>query len=166
MARVYAPIPLTDPIATAKMSDGERVDSFLSNTWVRYFTDMTTRISRSVERIAVVTLTGQAASIAATAIPLATLTQGFYQIAYYTRITQAATTSSSLEIVFDWVDTLVTVTHTGAAITGNTVVDFQTDNLLVLADGASSLRYATTYASVGATPMQYQLHIIASRVTA
>lgn len=107
----------------------------------------------------------QAAAIAATPIVVVgRLQSGIYRISYYTRITQAATTSSSLTIVFNWTDGGVAQQVVGAALVGNTTTTLQQDRLMVRVDRNTSITYETAYASVGATPMQYRLHIALERL--
>lgn len=138
----------------------------MSDPWIRYFSDMTVRLEDSPERIGLVELTAQAASIAATAIPMPGLSAGLYRVAYYARITTAATNNSSLTVTFDWQDGGVTPTWSGAAITGNTTTTVQSGTLLLLCAASSPIRYSTTYASNGATAMVYKLYITCEGIAA
>lgn len=116
-------------------------------------------------------LTTQGASIAATG--LATVTsQGLYRITYYVRVTRAATTSSYISLALSWVDGGVTQTADPAdlsgvtALTGNTVTSYGTGTYLVYIDAGTTPTYATTYASTGATSMQYRLAVVMEQVMA
>lgn len=94
---------------------------------------------------------------------VATPTAGIYLLAISIVVTQAATTSSILpSVVITWQDKdsgnaqSVTVTPTNA---GNLLSTLQ-QATFVLSSNATAIQVSTTgYASVGATPMQYALHI-------
>jgi len=58
----------------------------------------------------------------------------------------------------------VACTKTYTALTGNTTSTVLAETLPVRIDANTSLTYSTTYASVGATVMQYGLEVIAERV--
>lgn len=103
------------------------------------------------------TLTQQQASIPLTSIPLGTVPAGLYRMTWYLRITQAATTSSSLTFGMAWTETTVSLASAGAALTGNTTTTVQSGTFLFRADSGSAISYLTTYASVGGVPMKYRL---------
>ena len=138
----------------------------LTAPWLDYFTAQSNLISQMPARIQTVSVAQQSASIGATDMSNGSLSAGLYLIQYYARITQAATTSSSLEVVFDWTDGGVTPVYTGAAMTGNTTSTFQSGSLMVEVDALSPIRYSTIYASVGGTVMEYKLVVVLSEVSA
>ena len=111
-------------------------------------------------------MTLQEASIGSTSVYSSAIPAGLYRLAYYTRITRAATTSSSLTIAFGWTDGGVSQTFTGAAITGNTTTTYQQATVTFRADGNTPITYSTTYASVGATSMQHSLLIVLEQLNA
>ena len=165
------PMPLSDPIARPRrqgLRPGERdpLEGLLTLPWVNFMTDREDAITAAPRRLSVVTLTGQGASIGATDIPTQSLGAGLYRITYYARITRPATTSSSLTVTFGWTESGVSLSQSGAAMTGNTTTTQQNGSLLVLSDDASPITYATTYASVGGTSMQYRLSIVLEKVNA
>lgn len=96
---------------------------------------------------------------------------GTYRVTTYVVVTQAATTSSTMPrslITYTDSDTGIPIlTAVSNAITLNTVGSTNTSNqdLLVPADriqvkGGTAIRFSTdSYASSGATPMQYAVHI-------
>ena len=88
---------------------------------------------------------------------------GVFRVSWFLRITQAATTSSSVAVTVAFTDG-VSLTVSGAAVTGNTTSTFQQQSVVVRCDANSSLSYSTTYSSVGATPMQYALSVVVERV--
>jgi hypothetical protein len=146
------PIPWKVPIA-------ETFGALLTGraNWGAWFLALHNAVDAAAQRTGhALGLTTQAASLAATTLVPVPAT-GLYRITYYARITRAATTSSSLTVTVRWTDGGIAVARSGAAITGNTTATVQADSLLVQADQGTLLTIETTYASVGATTMQYAL---------
>jgi len=158
----FFPPPVHDPIAQpARPHFRGKIDpmaGLVGNVWVEWFTQLTDDVDEATLQMSQVNLTLRAASIAATDMTDGTISGGMYKITYYTRITRAATTSSSLTITFAWTDD-TSPTYSGAAITGNTTTSVQSGSIMIRADSNSPITYATTYVSVGATSMQYKLDI-------
>lgn len=165
-----APIPLYDPIARVKRKEfGKREDPLeghLTRPWVDYFNQLIQTVERSPSRLNVVEVTAQAAAIGATDMAGGSLSAGLYRVSWRARITQAATTSSSLTVTVDYVDAGLALTFAGAAMTGNAVTTWQSESKLIRIDNASPVRYSTAYASVGATSMQYELRLVLEEVKA
>jgi hypothetical protein len=155
-------MPIQDAIGV-ELRDREGV--YIGHSWIEYLTDQSQRIDVSAQRVAAVTALSQSASIGATALPIGSVTEGLYRLTYYARITTAATTSSSLTISFDWTDEGVSMSTSGAAITGNTTTTFQTGTLEIYSDSAAPIRYSTTYSSTGAVAMIYKLYITTEAVS-
>jgi hypothetical protein len=137
----------------------------ITRVWNDWLLSLTTRIQQSATTLKTVSLTAQAASIATTAIPAGSLSAGLYRVSWYLRVTQAATTSSSLTVTISHTDGGVSASQSGSAATGNTTTTVQSGAFLVLSDQAASISYATTYASVGGTVMQYKLSITLEQVS-
>lgn len=171
MPILAVPIPLTTPIARPRnkqLYPDERQkdpnEGLLSEPWVNYLGHQSETIETAVRRLFAESLTEQGASISPTDISGGGVTGGLYSFRYYARITREGTISSSLTVTLDWRDGGVTVDIAGAAITGNTTDSFQDATHLIHVDGAAPIRYATTYASAGATSMQYSLYVVLERV--
>ena len=166
-----APIPLQDAIARpgrSGFSDDapDPLAGTITDAWIEYFNRVVTQLSSTPFRVNSVAAVTQAASIAATDFSGGGLSSGYYRLTYYARITRAATTSSSLTVTFDWVESGVSLALSGSAMTGNTVTTVQSGTTLILADSNSPIRYSTTYASVGGTTMQYRLSVVLEQVQA
>lgn len=101
-------------------------------------------------------ITAQAASLAATTLVPVPAT-GLYRVTYYARISRAATVSSSLTVTIRWTDGSVALTLPGAALIANTTTTFQTVSVVLQADQGAAIEIETTYATSGATTMQYAL---------
>lgn len=165
------PMPLWEPIGrprnpSAPKGSKDRYEGLVTDAWVKYLTTQADTAGSSTVRLVTVSLTGQAASIGATALDLGSLSAGLYEVKYYARITRAATASSSLTVTFAWTDGGTSPSYSGAAITGNTTTTVQSGAIVLRVDSASPITYATTYASVGATTMQHSLYIVALRLDA
>jgi hypothetical protein len=159
MAFASAPFPAKDPIAQPRTG-------LVTDPWIEWLTALIGDVDASPARLQTVTLTLQGASIGTTSIPFGALDTGLYRVSYYARITRAATTSSSLTVTLGWTEGGISLTSAGAAMTGNTTGTVQSGTLLIRIDAASPVSYATTYASVGATSMQYRLDVLLEQLDA
>ena len=117
---------------------------------------------------ATVGLTAQTAAKSTTTL-FTPVNDGLYQIAYYAKVTTAATTSS----------TIGPITITSTDPDGNTIVsvgDSTSQNSItngfingiipVYAKGGTAIQYALSYNSSGATAMAYDLYIVVSGTVA
>lgn len=151
-----APPPIQDPV-TGKLG-------LLSEAWRNWFARLPETLNAIPARINAVALSAQSASITATDFSGGALLEGLYRATYYARITRAATTSSSLIISFTWTEGGVSQTAVGTAIVGNTTATGQSDSVMMRLDKGTVPRYATTYASVGATAMNYSLSVVLEKI--
>ncbi|HXG71329.1 MAG TPA: hypothetical protein VNJ04_12055 [Gemmatimonadaceae bacterium] len=154
---MIAPLSFDEPVLV-----GSRAP--FSRTVAKWLVTQLAGVNAAAQQIAAVVLTAQSASIATTAINTLELGAGLYAVTWYARITQAATTSSSLTVSITGIDGGVTSTQSSAALTGNTTGTAGSGRFLVQIDAATTLRYATTYASAGATVMRYALELRAERL--
>lgn len=151
------PVPVGDPIA---QKSGLIGNAFLQ--WLQWLVGLVMRAP--IRMTPDVNLTAQAASVSATGLAPVQFS-GVYRLSYYVRVTRAATTTSSIAITFGFTDTLAQ-TVSSAALTGNTTTTWGTGTYLVWIDGGTTPTYATTYASTGATSMQYKLSVVVEMVNA
>lgn len=100
-------------------------------------------------------LTAQDASVGPTSLNMGTLAAGLYRVTYYQTISVPGTVSSSLTTALSWTDGGVAKTFTGAAMTGNTTATYQGAVVPMKVDASSNVTYTLTYASAGATAMQF-----------
>ena len=157
MAVTLAPFPLRTPVTAEQ-------NQLLSRPWVAWLTDLVQKVDLDPMVVSSVSLTAQSASIAATTFTRDTSPAGLYRVSYFTRITRAATTSSSLTVAIGGVNGGVTVSQSGAALTGNTTTTVQSGSFMFQSDGNTALTYTVTYASSGGTTMQYGLWMSVERV--
>lgn len=155
------PIPYDSPIAFVDLGQGRKAPAVLNvNDWDPYFRAQRAAVINTAQQLKRVTLAGQSASIAPTAIPTGLLAAGLYRVNVYFRLVQAATVNSSLAINIAFTDKTIACQIPGTAYTGNVVNRPQTLVLPVRIDQATSITYETVYASVGATPMKYDFELI------
>lgn len=157
--------PIQDPIARprrAKIPEGQKdpLEGLLTDSWNKWFTDQNSIIANTSATISSVSVDSQTASIGATAMPVGALAPGLYFISYYTTITTAAGVSSSLQVTLSWTDGGVVKQFNGAALTGNTTSENESNYKLILVDSATPVTYATTYASNPAAAMNYKLSVV------
>ncbi|HSY50391.1 MAG TPA: hypothetical protein VLC46_16385 [Thermoanaerobaculia bacterium] len=121
-----------------------------------------------------VSLSAQAASIGTTNVVASTPSAGLYRISWAQLITQAAPTSSSLLTTIGWnngaaksttVNWLNGAAPKAQADTSNAVGGEESGSIVVFCANGTAISYATTYASSGATPMQYSLRIHVERLS-
>ena len=161
-----APLPIQERLIKVAVDMREKVPGFLEDVWIDFLQRMLDQINAGTWVRQNVGLATQGASIGATDFSGGGLSAGLYRITYYTRITRAASVSSSLIVTFDWTDQGVSVSASGTAITGNTTSTFQSGTLMIYTDSNSPVRYSTTYVSVGATSMQYKLLVTLEEMVA
>jgi len=155
------PIKFLDKSSPPPMHDAvvNRVTGLLADAWLNWFGRVPATFGAIPSVLNTVSLTGQGASISATAFENAIIPAGIYKASYYARITTAAGVSSSLTLALGWTDGGVAITYTGAAITGNTTATYQQGSVILRSDAGSHVTYTTTYASNAAGVMKYSLDL-------
>lgn len=133
---------------------------YMSATFADWLLELVARINDSPEQQASVSRTGQQASIGTTPLPMPNVSAGLYRITVYARVTRPGTVSSSLAVTIGWTDGTVTCSYPFAAVTGNTTATVLVGTITVRSDQAGALTYATTYATAGATDMQYAIDLV------
>jgi hypothetical protein len=129
----------------------------VSEDWRRWFQEVKDAIDRSAQRVgAVVALTAQSASVSGST---AVLDAGLYRVSWLLRVTQAATTSSNLQISIGATSGGLATTQSGAALASPAAGVVQSGSVVVLVDAGTAITYATAYASVGATALAYGLSL-------
>lgn len=162
--------PIWNPIVSHTLMTDDRDRATLAvwrtpRVWVQWFTELFTALAQSASiaanGAASATGTAQAASIASTALGAATYPEGTYRVSVTAQVTQAATTSSSVTMTVSWTSYGASCSYSWPAMTGNTTATTLTaPPLMIHVDQATSVSYSTTYASVGATPMQYAYRVV------
>lgn len=150
------PVPTDAPL---KDVAGTFTDDFL-----KWLTVLATLVNR-LRRVVAFSVTTQAAAIATTILlARGASATGLYLVTYFVHVTQAATTSSAIQVTVGTKADGVALTKVGANLNGNTTATWESVTMLVRADAVTDLTIAATYASVGATPMQFELSVIVRQV--
>lgn len=150
--------PLQTPIVEVRAAPGV-FPGQMTKVFADWLRSLVQRAQVAAYALLTVALTGQAASIAATDLA-PSAAAGLYRVTYRFRVSTAATTSSSLQFTVTSTEGGVSCTQNSAAYTGNVTTAPQSGSFLVHADASSPISYSTTYASVGATPMAYELDVV------
>jgi hypothetical protein len=143
----------------------DRSTGRLSADWTRWILDnLLAVVQQGSQVIAALTNPLDATTSLAAAVPWTTVftvpQRGIYRIAWSEQITQAATSSSAIQLTVQW--TANGIQQTGgdaAALTTNATTSHQEGSLLTMVDSGTTIRYQTTYSSSGATPMQYRVAV-------
>lgn len=109
-------------------------------------------------------LTGQNAALALTALPLGSLSSGLFRVTTYLRVTTADGVSSSVQPVLTFIDSGVTCTMTGTALTTDTITTPLSQTFLVAVDQPGPISISTNYVSNTPNAMAYTLVVIVERV--
>lgn len=167
------PIPLQDIIATQPREEylqKKELDpraGFLTEPWIRYFTDLALTSSEQARRIENKSYTAQAASIAVTNLLDAALATGIYRVSWYAGISRVDGVSSSLTVKLNWNDGVTAAkAFTFPAITANLTTTAESGTHLMLVSAATPISFETTYASNTPGQMLYNLGLTLERVQA
>jgi hypothetical protein len=161
-----APAPRENPVVRAPEKQGDPNAFLPTEIWGKFIDDWIATSNRKPTLAFDAKKTDQQASIAATDFTGGLLAAGLYRLQYYARVTQAASTSSSLQVQISWTDGSVAQSKTFSAVTGNTTSTTDIQTMLIRVDEGSPVRYEVTYASVGATPMKFALYVTLEHVKA
>lgn len=153
MAFQLAPPPST---LVEREQQTNRVTDQITTVFRQWLLSLTGRIGTASHFASPATVSGSGASIGVTALGAA-VAPGIYRVSFYARITRPGTVSSSLTVTLSWTDGGVACTKSFTAITGNTTGTTGSETYLVRSDSGTNVSYSTTYASVGATTMTYDL---------
>jgi flagellar hook-basal body complex protein FliE len=166
----------TDVVQTRNAANDSTRFAVGSAGRVTTYGNVTTAANGLPAAVAQVDLTGQSAAIAAsTAYAVPAGGQGVYSIAWVATVTQAATTSSVLgggtafQCVFTDPDDSVVKTSSPTTATayttaGNTTGDTVSGVVVARCKASTALQYSFGYTSVGGTSMQYNLHVVVTRL--
>lgn len=118
-------------------------------------------------------LTAQAGSIGTTNVIASTPAASLYNVCWVQQVTQAASVSSSLLVTIGWnngsTKTSTLFSLNGGALqlvadTSNAVNSTGSNCSVIFSASGQAITYATTYVSVGGTPMQYSFYVTIERL--
>lgn len=170
MPQNLPPLPFESQVDTAELNaqtGRQERTGYISEDWFGWLRTLIGRVDSTPQRQNKATrLQNQGAAIPLTSLALGTLAPGLYRVNVRARITQAATVNSSLNVTIGWADGGAACTKSfSAAMVGNTTgTTGEPFSLLIRIDQNTPITYQTAYASVGGTPMQYELEIVVESV--
>lgn len=91
-------------------------------------------------------------------------TADLYRVTWHVHTTRPATVSSGWSFWLRWTDAGAACAFATATFTGNALTDKDTASWMVHVDAGTAILIETTYASVGATAMQYRLDVVVERM--
>ncbi len=138
-------------------------NGLVQRAWRLFLRNQNDTLSYASVNAGSVSLALQQASITATPVPM-TVASGFYRVSVYARRTRAATTSSDLKVDIGFTESGASLTVTTGTDSTNMTSKVVTGSWVLRVDQTTTITYATTYASVGATPMQYRLDVVVEQV--
>ena len=151
------PLPRVPLLSALVTTTSHATEAF--SRWLTALQVAVNRCAAIVSSDGTVSLTAQTAAIAATTIPILTVTAGLYRVSYTLRVTTAAGVTSSVQLTIGWTAGTVAQTEVGANVNGNTTASHDEGCFLLRADNATTLTYSTAYASNAANAMNYSLDI-------
>lgn len=165
------PLPADDAIAKPRRKNippevKDPQEGLCTDVWIKYLQNREDAISAAPQRNASTSALTQSASIGSTSIPSGTLNAGLYRATFYGTVKTAATVSSSLSVTFSWTYLGQAKSITSTPYTGNNITEATTGAAMFYADAGSPITYATTYATVGATSMVYDIYVVLEKVDA
>jgi hypothetical protein len=141
------------PVTTPLVDRNGRI----TGPWTNFLSlQVLPRLEQSSNVIAEASALAQAAAVATTPI-VANANAGFYRIAFYAQVTQAAGVSSSINATVAYPYKGQAVTKSLTAETGNTLTTALQGSIDLEVDAGTTISWSTAYASVGAPVMTYDV---------
>lgn len=153
-----APVLFDEPIITDPQAAN------VSENYGNWFFNIFRAVSQAIRSLVPVNVQNSAAALPSTSMNVGKLSAGVYLIAYYIRITQPASTSSSVTPSLGWTDGGQGCIVPGPAVTGNAPGTVSSGFVLAHVDSPGVLTYSTAYSSVGGIAMTYNLTIAVFKV--
>lgn len=148
---------IPDPPNNSTLVDGLK---YAMGVWLKWFGLIQRQMNITPTVIGSVSLSAKNATIAATSISTAPLASGMYRLSVYARVTTAAGVSSSLTPFITYVESGLTKTQTGGALTSNSTTAPGSWTFFARADAQTVLKYGFTYASNAAAAMVYGADVV------
>ena len=147
------PPPYLDPVVEAETR-------LLSNSWNNWFSRVPMTLDSICNRINVVSLTNQSASVGPVDFANGRLLRGLYRATYTARVSTAGA-SSSVTVQFSWTDGGTVVGWTGPAMAGNVTTAIQSNTIMFRSDEGTPIYYSVAWAGVGSA---YNFDVILEKI--
>jgi hypothetical protein len=145
----------------------ELIDDAKTRTITRAFRfwllDAVGRVESSAQTLNTEVATAESAAIALTTL-VASASEVLYRVSWRFRVTTPASTSSSLSLTLTTTSGGVVCAQSSASYTGNATNRPQSGVMILKPDAAAIIQYSTTYGSVGATAMVYELDLVVEQL--
>jgi hypothetical protein len=155
---LFPPAPIRTVAMNVKEDTRGVPVAFFYRPWTEWFSAVTSAFNGVSRRVASGAWTTHGASIAASTLA-EKLEAGVYHLGVCLVLSRAASVSSSISVPISWTSGGIARTLT-ALITSNLTSTLQSQYIVIRVDADSSVTYTATYASSGATTMQYALDIV------
>lgn len=164
----YASLPIDDEIAVAEDPRHPLAKKLpkllLGVSFVRWLSGLNAEVAARPKRDVHVRSASNSAAIATTALAIDTVHAGVWRISVQVRVVVPATASSDVQATISWTQGGVTQTQTTALLTGNLTTTREGMTVVLRVTQATPVSYAVSYTSVGATPMVYELDVVAEEL--
>src|SRR5262249_28801674 len=132
-------------------------NSMVSADWTRWYLALWGTVAAQPVMLGTpVSKSGQTVGIPATPFPLPALTGGMIRVSWYIRITAAAATSGSVQLLINYSEGGQPLVLT-AAVMPNTLNFVQASSVPLVVDQATPISYQISYASNPANTLKYNL---------
>lgn len=162
MAIVSNP-PVKDKFATAQdpKDDDKLPFLIIAQKWLKWVGELVSAINLTAQRRGTVRFpVGSAGNVALTPFALASVGAGTWRLTYHYRVSRPGTVSSGLQISVTYTNGGVVITRSSTNETGNLTTSVQSGTIPFRTDANTAISYTVTYATAGATPMQYEGDLI------
>jgi hypothetical protein len=159
MSTTIDTIPDRAPLTTDSQT------SYISPDWYRWLFKIFGVVSAATHQVgSTFNLTGQHAAITASSISLPALANGSYRVTSHLRVTTPDAVSSAVQLTIGYTESSVTLSASGANLTGNTTSTVEDKVWPMVIDQNSAITYSTSYSSNTPGQMQYKLTLLTEAV--
>lgn len=146
------------------VAQGQRLVGRITDAWDAWFRDVHDRLDALAQVVVEATQTDLAAAAPETVLVSDGQPGALYRLAAWLKVRQAASTSGTVTLTLSWFDRAAQ--PASATVTLATNVRGEQANLVALAtpDFGAPVRYRVSYASVGATPLRYDVGVAVERM--
>lgn len=134
-------------------------------TWLKWLTTILAAVNRAPQRVAAVTITGNAA-VSATAFPVLALDEGWYRVTMFARFTTAAGVSNAVQCTIRFLKDGVACAVVLGVLNVLNTTDGLADSALIYVDTGTIPTYEWSYASNPAGVAVFDAALVLEQVDA
>lgn len=160
-APLYEPLVSFSSDAAQKLHLDPKHDGIISALWYTWFwQELIARVNQSAQQVGtVVSQQGLSASQPTTPITTGPLAAGRYLVSVHQKVRQAAGVSSAIATAIGYTNNGVACAQSVPSDATNTPASVKSGVFMLVIDQDSPITWATTYASVGAPAMSYDIDV-------